>query len=116
MDLKSELEKVEQYEAQNWFKPISGTYKVVLIGEPKEDRFFQEDGKVQDQAVFDIEVKAEKFKWTVSKGKTASSLWGQLLLVAKKNGFVFNGCLLTLIVQGSGKDKRYTVVEASEEA
>ena len=41
-----------------------------------------------------------------------TSLWGQLLTVAKANKG-FNGLVVDLLVLGDGKDNRYTIPKAA---
>ena len=114
MDLEKELEKVKAYVSEEWFKPVAGMHKVVVLGEPTEDKYIEEStGKVTDQMVMPVEVLTKAFKWSVPRGKTLTSLWGQLLTVAKANKG-FNGLVVDLIVLGDGKDKRYTIPKAAE--
>ena len=63
---------------------------------------------------FDVEVKGKEYSLSVTEGQTKQSFYGQLMMLATKikptNTLV--GKKITLIVTGSGKKKRYTVLEA----
>jgi len=111
MDLKKEFEQLNDNE---YFKAKEGKTELVIIGEPIDESFIGDDEKLIPQAEFDIQIKGKNYKWTVTKGKTLKSLWGQLLLVSKANDYKFNGQKITLLTMGEGKKARYTVLEAAD--
>lgn len=113
MDIKSELNRLKEYSCIEYFKPSAGRYKVVILGEGKKDKFIDDEGNTIEQYVFPIQHNKKSYFWSVSVGKTLTSLYGQLLTLADQKGD-FNGLVVDMIVQGEGKNKRYTLPDAVE--
>lgn len=112
MDYQQEVKTLEEYQTTNWFKPRVGKYKIKIVTEPKPTEYKDDDGNITPQIELDITVNDEVFKWTVGKGKTLSSLYGQLMKVGSKNGKLA-GEEITLIVKSDGKKNDYFVPEAA---
>lgn len=115
MDLKQEYEKIEEHVKVEWFKAKAGKYQIVIIGEPEEDNYTDEtSGKITEQAVLDIEINKAKYKWSISKGITFASLFGQIMALAKNNDYKTNGLSITLLVKNDGFKNDYTILEAMD--
>jgi len=112
MDYNKEVKELEAYQSKNWFKPKPGTYKVLILSEPRPTEYKAEDGKVTPQIELDIEVNLQHYTWTAPKGLTMASLYGQLMKIGKDRGKL-EGQTITLIVKSDGKKNDYTVVEAN---
>jgi len=117
LNVNNELMQMANTPKGDWFSPKAGTYQITVLKEPtKEDiRIAKFDDDSVEQVILNIKVKgAEGEKlWSVTKGKTSNSLWGQLCLFAKyENNGKFSGKEFQLIVKGEGKSKNYTVYES----
>ena len=96
----------------NVFKPEAGKYQIVILGEPEETEYVNEEsGERTPQIRMGIEVNGEQKNWYVSRGKTYNSVFGQLMLIGKSKGKL-NGEKITLLVKRSNKKNEYTIVEA----
>lgn len=106
----------EEYEnlsaGSQWFNPDEGTHQVKFLDNGKEEErtYDEETRKV---AVFQIEVNGEEKKWSVTKGKSESSLFGQLMKYGRAAEGL-KGEEITLIRSGTGQDTQYTVQEAAD--
>jgi hypothetical protein len=94
------------------WKPDAGQYQVLIVGEPEACVFTDDKGKDTEQVRMPVKVGGKDLTWFVTKGLTSLSLYGQLMLVGRQKRKL-SGETVNVIVAGSGKDKRYTVVEAS---
>lgn len=95
----------------DYWKPTAGRHVVAFLDEPTPDSYEDADGTITPQERFSIEIQGKPFQWTIPKGKTTRSLYGQLMLLAAHRGY-FTGTTATIIVKGDGKNKDYTVEEA----
>lgn len=103
-------------EGGGFWKPSEGRHKVKFLTEPVDDQFVKADGTAQLQWRFDVDVLSSKDgtgkrTWTIPKSHTPTSLRGQLVKVGRKEGRL-QDVEVTIAVQGTGKEKRYTVFEA----
>ncbi|MBN1682820.1 hypothetical protein JW865_04635 [Candidatus Bathyarchaeota archaeon] len=114
MDLKQEYEKIEEHIKVEWFKAKIGKYQIVIIGEPEEDVYVSDDEKQIEQVVFTIEILKKRYKWSVSKGLTFASLYGQIIALSKQNNYKTNGLSFTLLVKNDGYKNDYTILEAMD--
>ncbi len=100
-----------------WFNPDPGTHKVVFLDDGEIDtRTYEDDNGNKEErevGIFTVDVDGETLKWSVTKGSTESSLWGQLVKYAKHHDGLA-GEEITLIRNGEGSDTTYTVQEAAE--
>lgn len=109
MDYTEELRKLNS--VINFWKPKDGRYTVVFLSEPEDCEFTKEDGEVVKQWKFLVDVNKEQFVWTVPKSTSKTSVRGQLIRLGAKKGHLM-GVSTEVIVQGSGKERRYTVPES----
>ena len=87
-----------------WFKPEQGSYKIVILGEPKKKTFTDsQTGEVKEQMELQIEVDKKAFTWTIGKGLTVASLYGQILKLAHAKDWQWAGLTFTLGVKLAGK-------------
>jgi hypothetical protein len=117
---KDEVNKLKERGDSTFWKPKPGQYQVKFFDEGVDGTFVWE-GKTISTVNFGVEVKTlhasgkvntiEKLSWTVTRGVTKNSLFGQLSLVGKLYGKL-SGNTLTVIVRGEGKETNYTVLEA----
>ena len=105
--------RLTEQESKEWFRCDEGRHTVLFKSEgtPFEQKW-------EDETVcklrFDIEVNNKPYSLSVTEGQTKGSFYGQLMLIATKIEPTnqLEGKTITLIVTGSGKKKRYTVLEA----
>ena len=108
-------QEADRIGTSDWFKPKAGTQKIKFLDEgDDQEREYQDDGEteVREVCVFSVQVGGDELKWSVTKGTTDSSLWGQLVKVAQDRGGL-EGETVTLIRNGTGSDTQYTVQEAA---
>jgi hypothetical protein len=110
-DWDQEKEQLDK-SGSNWFNPDPGTQKLRFLDDG-EDQVREYDDEKKDVVVFTIKIGGEEKKWSVNKGTTDSSLWGQLVTVAQDRGGL-EGEEITLIRSGTGSDTQYTVQEAAD--
>jgi hypothetical protein len=106
------LKQQAEFERFDWWKAVTGQHKIKILSDGKKYEFVDKDTeKTVKKVRFDIEVKQQKFSWGVTEGMTQDSLFGQLVLLAvAKKGLA--GQEINLVVKGTGKQKRYTILEA----
>lgn len=113
MDFAKEVKELEAYESKKWFKPTKGTYKVKILGEGEmQTKTFGEDTVYQWE--IPIEINGEHLFWSITKGKTLSSLYGQIVSLAAKNMAAATGLEFDLIVKNDGKKNDYTIPQAMQ--
>lgn len=105
----NEAEKLGQ---SDWFNPDTGSTEITFLNEGKNETRTYE-GEKRPVRVFNVEVEGKELKWSVTRGRSESSLYGQLVKVgADSNGLT--DVTITLIRQGTGTDTQYTVQEAAD--
>lgn len=111
INYEEEHKKILDYEGDNYFKPEAGEYVIVFCSEAETKDYLEEDGTVIRQVMFTIQVNKVTYLWTIPRGKTDVSLWGQLLdSIADRKPHNFNGHVVKLRVKGEGLKKRYKVL------
>lgn len=93
-----------------FLKLEAGQHKVTFLDEGmlQEKEF---DGKKIFQQTFKVDHNGSVKLWSVTKGTTYNSLFGQIALIARNKGQI-TGQTITVLVKGVGKEKDYTVIEA----
>lgn len=107
----------------NHFRPGQGKYKITFLGElgpvkdvtwPDGSKGHQRDVKISvlnlRNAMNNPNEELKLFEWSLSKSNGKQSLYGQVILFGKLNKQL-NGKTCTLMVQGEGQQKRYTIEE-----
>ena len=113
MDYQTELEEIKKYETTTWFKPEKGTYHVEILGEGEHVQKKFGDEEVT-QWNLPIMINNAKFMWSITKGKSLASVYGQIVSLAVKNQNKAEGTKFTLIVKFDGKKNDYTIPEAHQ--
>lgn len=109
-DFSNEYENLTS--GSQWFNPEPGTHEVKFLDNGKSDTR-EYEGETRPVGIFTVEVSGEEKKWSVTKGQSESSLWGQLMKYGKSQGSL-KGEEITLIRSGEGTDTTYTVQEAAD--
>lgn len=108
-DWEKEADKLGTSE---WFTPKTGTQTIRFLDDGEQEQR-EYDDEVRDVQVFTVKVGGEEMKWSVTRGSTESSLWGQLVKIGADRGGL-EGEEVTLIRNGTGNDTQYTVQEAAD--
>lgn len=111
VDVKKELDRMDSFESDGFLRLEEGRHSVVFVGEPVESTYTDKDGKTNDQIVFDVQYKQEAKRWSIPKGIGTGSIQYQLFKAAAGNNYLFNGLMVSFMVTGKDKQKRYTVIE-----
>lgn len=102
--------------AQEWFRPKQGSYKIVCLGEAtsQTQEFLEGNGekKLVEQIVFPIETNGKQMLWSVTKSITKSGLYGQIITLGANNKNKLTGVVFDLIVKNDGKKNDYTIPQA----
>lgn len=113
INYEEELKKLK--ERQEYWKPTEGKHKIKFLTEPVDDQFVKDDGQIDLQWRFELELVESKDGmgkrvWKIPKSNSPTSLRGQLLtLGALRKKLINETC--TLGVQGKNKERRYTILE-----
>ena len=110
MDWQKEVSMLKSPRDKNFWKPVAGQYKVHFLTDGEEGEF-EWEGKTIRKVYFEVLVDGEKKDWSVTKGETQKSLYGQLVLIAASLGKL-KGQTISLVVKGMGKETSYAILEA----
>lgn len=116
MDYAAEKEKMDQKAGEERFRPETGTYHMTILSEPEEITFHDEKkGKDVPQikllVCHDQDSLKKPKEWYISKAFNEASLYYQLITLGKNKGKLVEA-QFDMIVQGEGKQKRYTIPDA----
>ncbi len=114
MDYQSEQKKLE--EGGNYWKPKVGQHKVKSLSELEDSEPFvrkheDKEDEIQEQAKLKVLVNGEEKLWTMSKGSTQASTYGQLVNLATKKNNTLKDVEFSLVVVTDGTKNTYTVVD-----
>lgn len=113
MDYQSELGRLQANEANStgdYWKPEQGQHSVEALGELEVGKPYEEEGKEpQPRMQIKLSVKGKEVIWTMPHGQTPASTYGQLIKLGASRGKL-KGEKFTIVVTGSGKTKRFTIV------
>ena len=112
MDYEKEVQNLEQYQNKDWYKPKPGTTKIVILSEPTPGTYKDDEGNITELIELEISIAEKMFSWSIGKGKTMASLYGQLMSIGKAKGKLM-GETITLITKFDGKKNSYTLIEAN---
>lgn len=110
MDYNKEKESLIETTERNWWKPTAGQHSILFVSEAEEFDI-EWEGETIHKVAFKISVDNKEYDWSMTKGRTQNSLWGQITLVGANLGNL-KGREITLVVKGEGKNTSYTVMEA----
>jgi hypothetical protein len=111
MDYENELKTIQAFKPIDYWKPAGGAHHVVIITEPVDGEYDDGEGNKTAQIKMNVSINKEIKTWTVPKGQSMTSLYGQLMKLAMMNGKKLVGVPFTLLVNGVGNKKRYTIPE-----
>lgn len=111
----SSLGSFQQTSGIDWWNPMVGSHRVKIVEEGQEYTTTYK-GRDIPKVRFTIQVGGNTYNWGVNRGKTISSLWGQLVVCGKEWGGLA-GKEISLIVKmtprADGSNVReYTVLES----
>lgn len=109
-----ETEAANLRESQ-WLKLEEGNHKLVILADlsdlKTETKMIRGEQKTLTQSELMVEYQGQRFKWSVTKGISPTSLWGQLVRLGKAWESLV-GKEIDVIVKGTGKEKDYTITQA----
>ena len=102
-DMKEWEEEVKKLEEQGgYFKPPAGQYDIEVLAPPLKKEYKYEKEGIKEQIELQIKVDGKEYLWTITKGLTLASLYGQVLKVATQQG-KWKGLKFTLGVKSAGQ-------------
>ena len=120
IDYKAESQRLDSFvpgESSEFWKPKPGQYRIRALGELEPTKPFQKkdaSGKVteeHEQVELSILLDDKQYKWTMGKGKTPASTYGQLVQLAKAyNNTLKNVDFMVVVVTDKNKN-RCTIVK-----
>lgn len=97
-----------------WNQPV-GSHRVKILEEGEQYTAKYRNQEIQ-KVRYVIEVNGTQYNWGVNKGKTSSSLWGQLVLLGREWGSLAGKTISLIIKTTTRRDgttiRQFTVVEA----
>jgi hypothetical protein len=112
MDWNNEVKDLRDGEVSDYFKPSEGQHKIKILDDGVAHQF-EWEGEVINKVNFKVEVNGKESVWSVPRGKTLSSLYGQLAQIGMDKG-TLKGQTITLLVKGQNKQRQYIVMESLE--
>lgn len=115
MDYQTELKRLEENEAQSagdFWKPEASQYRVKALSELEDGKPFEEEGKEpqkRKQIRVLVQDSNKEYTWTMPYGITPASTYGQLVRLGTEKKQLI-GQEFGVVVTGSGKNKRFTIV------
>jgi len=120
MDYEKEAEAVQK--GGDWVKLGVGFHKLTFLEEipdpVKSKKVINGVEKETEQCDVFVDYQGQRKKWSLTKGSTAKSLWGQLMILARHHKKL-TGLAVDVVIK-SAKDKNgeerkdYTVIQCSE--
>lgn len=114
INYEEEAKKLEAFEpgdSSMYWKPVPGKHKVNAMSELEDAEPFIEEGKEPNpQVKIKLKVGDEEKTWTMGKGKSPASSYGQLVALAKENNNSLVGKQFTIVVISDGNKNKYTIV------
>jgi hypothetical protein len=97
-------------DSSQFWKPKAGQFKVRALTELEESKPFEKDGKSTPQVKIDLLLGEDKFTWTMARGVSPASAYGQLCNLGVKKGQL-KGIDFMIVVTNDKKKNTYTIVE-----
>lgn len=105
------LDNFKPDESSEFWRPVAGQHKVKALNELEEAEPYREEGKEdKPQAKIKLFINGEEKVWTMSKGKSPASTFGQLCRLAKQNNNILKDIEFTVVVVNDGNRNSYTIV------
>ena len=98
-------------EQSTYWKPKAGQYRVRALTELEDSEPFHQEGKEdKPQMKIDLLVDTQRFTWTMAKGVSPASAYGQLCKLGAKKGKLKDIDFM-IVVTNDKKKNTYTIVE-----
>lgn len=114
MNYQSELNRLEENEdaiGNEFWSPEAGQYSVIALDEITDGEPYVEEGKEPvPRKWLHIKIAEKQFVWSMPVGKTPASTYGQLVRLAVSKGNTLKDHKFTVVVVGSGQNRRFTIV------
>lgn len=113
INYNEEVKRLDAYvpgESSQFWKPKAGQYRVKSLTELEDSKPFERDGKSQPQVKIDLLIGEDKFTWTMAKGISPASAYGQLCKLGSKKGHLKDVDFM-IVVTNDKKKNTYTIVE-----
>ena len=95
----------------DFWKPKAGQYHVRALTELDETDPFQKEGEEPKPRVkIEIMIDDKKYTWTMAKGVSPASTYGQLCRLAKNKGNHLKDVDFLVVVTSDSKKNTYTIV------
>lgn len=117
MDYQAELKKLEEQEANvlnEFWKPLAGKYKVRALSEVEKGKDFLDKNKPESLPQPRMQLRIHLIEtnkdvlFSMPHGLTPASVYGQLIKLGTERGKLINE-EFTIVVVGSGQNKRFTI-------
>jgi hypothetical protein len=113
INYNEEVKRLDSFvpgENSKFWKPKPGQYTVKALTELEEAKPFEKEGEApKPQVKIDLLIAEETFTWTMAKGVSPASAYGQLCrLGATRNGL--KGTQFMVVVTNDKKKNTYTIV------
>lgn len=113
INYNEEVERLDKFvpgENSQFWKPKAGQYRVKSLTELEDSDPFEQEGKEpKPQAKIDLLIGEDKFTWTIGKGVSPASAYGQLCKLGKLKGTLKNVDFM-IVVTNDKKKNSYTIV------
>ena len=106
------LDKFVPGENSQFWKPKAGQYRVKALTELDEAAPFKKEGEAdKPQVKVELLIGEEKFTWTMAKGVSPASSYGQLCKLATQYQGKLLGTEFMIVVTNDKKKNTYTIVK-----
>jgi len=93
-----------------YWKATPGKYEVLALGELTPFTWKDTEGVEKESISLIVEINKVKYNWTMGRGLTKASSFGQLVDLAKQHENKLDGVTFTVVVKSDGKKNDYTIV------
>jgi len=107
MNYDEEMDAIAAFKPTEFWKPARGATTIVILSEPTEGVFTEEDGTKKPVVNIEVSVGEHMMKWTVSKAYGEATLWTQLVKIAKARNDKLVGAVIKVNATGEKKSRRY---------
>ncbi len=116
IDYTQEVKRLDAFvpgENSQFWKPKAGQYRVKALTELEETKpFVDKDTKKESpQVKLDLLIGEERVTWTMGKGVSPASSYGQLCKLATAYQNKLNGVEFMIVVTNDKKKNTYTIVK-----
>ena len=112
IDYASEAQQLVDREERNWWVPSQGQHVIQILSEGDQFSGTDFQGNPVQKVRYKIKVNNQDFDWSITKSKTKTGLWGQLVLLIRSRNNQVNATIFNLVVKGEKKARQYTILEA----